>query len=479
MLRILKADPGALCDRISRRQLLEVGGLSVVGLTLPALLRVEAAGRSGRRLSSLRGLSTRAGSTACAPARAKSCIVIFLNGGPSHLDMWDMKPNAPAEVRGEFKPISTPVPGIQLCEHLPRLAKLAAHFSLLRSVHHRVSNAHALAVYLALTGDDRGDGNVAVGFSERDFPAIGSVAARVYGAKGAMVPYVSLPYRTKEGAGGPPQPGFYGGWLGQTYDPLFVLKDPNAPDFAIPELTLPAGLGATRVTARRNLLHAVNGRIDSLCRAAELGALASFQQRALDLISSPETRRAFDIAREPAAARERYGRNIYGQSILLARRLIESGCRVVTMSWAPDANATWDTHGANFKSLKNTLLPQLDACLTSLLTDLRNRGLLDETLVVCMGEFGRTPKVNAAGGRDHWPGCYGMLLAGGGIQGGRIVGASDELGAEPAENPLTPPDVIATIYTLLGISPGTEFPDPTDRPLKIVNGSGRFIEELV
>src|SRR5262249_53796062 len=185
----------------------------------------------------------------------------------------------------------------------------------------------------------------------------------------------------------------------------------------------------------------INARIDDLCRASELRAVDSFQQRALDLISSPQTRRAFDIAREPAAVRERYGRNIYGQSVLLARRLIEAGCRVVTMSWAPDANATWDTHGANFKNLQGTLLPQLDACLSSLLEDLRDRGLLEETLVVCMGEFGRTPKVNQSGGRDHWPGCYGLLMAGGGVKGGRIIGASDELGAEPADNPLTPQDV--------------------------------------
>jgi uncharacterized protein DUF1501 len=390
-----------------------------------------------------------------------------------------MKADAPAEVRGEFKPVATPVDGIQVSEHLPRLAKLAPHYSLLRSVSHRVSNAHALAVYLALTGDDRSDGNVAVGFSQSDFPAIGSVAGRIYPPDRPMVPYVSLPYRTKEGAGGPPQPGFYGGWMGQRYDPLFVLKDPNAADFGIPELTLPDGLATRRVDVRRSLLRAVNRKLDDLNRDGSLAALDAFQQRALQLLSAPETRRAFEISEEPDRVRESYGRNIYGQSVLLARRLIEAGCRVVTMSWAPDANATWDTHGGNFAKLKDTLLPQLDACLSSLLSDLEERGLLDETLVVCMGEFGRTPKINGAAGRDHWPGCYSLLMAGGGVRGGRIVGKSDALGAEPAENPLTPQDIVATIYTLLGISPETEFLDRLDRPLKILNGHGRFIHELV
>jgi len=461
MLHLLKPNAGVLCDQISRRRLLEVGGLSAVGLSLSELLRAEAAAGSASRRT------------------AKSCIIIFLNGGPSHLDMWDMKPDAPAEVRGEFKPINTPVAGIQMSEHLPRLAKLAPDYALLRSVHHAVSNAHAMAVYLALTGDDRGDGTVAVGFNQSDFPAIGSVVGRVYPPRRAMIPYASLPYRTKEGAGGPPQPGFYGGWMGQEYDPLFILKDPNAADFAIPELTLPSGFTPQRVEVRRNLLHSVNRALDRSYRENSFSALDAFQQRAQDLITSPETRRAFDISQEPVATRERYGRNIYGQSVLLARRLVEAGCRVVNMSWAPDANATWDTHGGNFARLKGELLPQLDMCLSSLLSDLKERGLLDETLVVCMGEFGRTPKINAGAGRDHWPGCYGMLLAGGGIRGGTVVGKSDEQGGLPAENPLTPQDVIATIYQLLGISPETEFLDPLDRPLKILNGTGRFIHELV
>ena len=465
MLELLKPGAATLCDRVSRRRVLEVGGLGVVGLSLAGLLRAEAA--------------TSAAGPEARPATAKSCIILFLNGGPSHLDMWDMKPNAPAEVRGEFSAINTPVAGVQMSEHLSRLAKLAPEYALIRSVSHRVSNAHAAAVYLALTGDDRGDTTVAIGFSQKDFPAIGSVVGRVYPPRRAMVPYVSLPYRTKEGAGGPPQPGFYGGWMGQQYDPLFIEKDPNDPKFSIPELTLPAGFSPGRVEARRGLLHAVNGELDRLNRNGNFTALDAFQQRALELVSSPDTRRAFDLSLEPAATRESYGRNIYGQSVLLARRLVEAGCRVVTMSWAPDANATWDTHGNNFSTLKGRLLPQLDASLSSLLHDLKDRGLLEETLVVCMGEFGRSPKINAAAGRDHYPGCYGLLMAGGGVKGGRVVGQSDDLGATPAETPLTPQDLIATIYGLLGISPELEFLDSLDRPLKILNGQGRFIHELV
>ncbi len=460
MLLVNASRAHPLCDRVPRRTVLQVGALGALGLTLPGLLRGRAA--------------------LGAPfARAESCVVVFLNGGPSHLDMWDMKPDAPAEVRGEFRPIATPADGVQLSEHLPRLARLAREFALIRSAHHQVSNAHAAAVYLALTGEDRGDATVAIGAAQNDSPAIGSVVSRIFPPRRAMAPYVSLPYRTKEGAGGPPQPGVYGGWMGQQFDPFFILKDPNAPDFSIPEVTLTPEVPLRRVGQRRGLLHAVNAELDMVQRDGSLTALDTFQQRALALISSPNTRDAFDLNRETPVTRERYGRNIYGQSLLLSRRLVEAGCRMVTLSWAPDANATWDTHGSNFTRLKETLLPQLDAGLGSLLHDLKERGMLEKTLVVCLGEFGRTPKINKAAGRDHWPGCYGLLLAGGGVRGGAVLGRSDEIGAFPAENPVTPQDIIATIYTLLGISPETEFRDRLDRPLKILNGAGRFLHELV
>jgi hypothetical protein len=440
--------------RLSRRDVLQVGAAGLLGLSLPRLLQADAARAS------------------TAP-KAESCILIFLNGGPSHLDMWDMKPAAPAEVRGLFKPIATSVPGVQLSEHLPRLARLMHHCALVRSVHHSVNNAHAAAVYASLTGHDRGDARVAIGAGPNDYPAIGSSLALLRPPRRPVVPYVSMPYITQEGAGGPPQPGFFGGLLGRVRDPLFVLRNPNSPRFSMPELGAGPDVDRTRLAGRRGLL----GRL-----AAQAGGegrdLAGFQARAFDLLSAPATREAFRIDREPPAVRDRYGRNIYGQSVLLARRLIEAGTRLACISWAPDANATWDTHGQNFVKLKGTLLPQLDAAAGSLIADLEARGLLETTLVVLMGEFGRSPKVNAAAGRDHWNFCYGLLLAGGGTKGGHIHGASDRIGAYPSRNPVGPGDVVATIYHCLGVAPDREMTDRLGRPFALVP-AGDVIRDLL
>jgi Protein of unknown function (DUF1501) len=394
--------------------------------------------------------------------------------------MWDMKPAAPPEVRGEFKPIATTVPGVQLCEHLPRLAGHAHRFALVRSAHHRVSNAHWAAAYLTLTGEDRGDFTIAIPPGPNDYPAIGSVLAHLRPPERPVVPFVSLPYVTAEGAGGPPQPGIYGGWLGRGLDPLIIdrhrsdAQDPNSPKFGIPELTLRAEVDPARLDDRRGLL----GKLDGLPRSGPARLLDTYQQRAFALLTSDATRRAFDLSKEPPALRDAYGRNIYGQSILLARRLVEAGTRMVTLKWAPDANATWDTHGQNFVKLKNELLPQLNAGLATLLDDLADRGLLDETLVICMGEFGRTPKVNAQAGRDHWPRCYSLLLAGGGVPGGLVFGKSDRIGSDPAENPVTPHDLLATFYHLLGVPPDVELPDQQGRTIRLA-GHGQVIPELV
>jgi hypothetical protein len=391
--------------------------------------------------------------------------------------MWDMKPAAPKEVRGEFKPIATSVPGTQLCEHLPRLAKHMHHCALVRSVHHSVNNAHAAAVYAGLTGHDRGDANVAVGAGANDYPAIGSVVGLCRPPRTPVVPYVSMPYVTAEGKGGPPQPGFSGGWLGRASDPLFMLRDPNAPSFGLPELSPGPEVGLDRLHARRNLAHFLEGgRRTSSERA--LQDMDMFQAKAFDMITSAATRKAFQLDQEPLTIRESYGRNIYGQSVLLARRLIEAGTRVACISWAPDANATWDTHGGNFTKLKNELLPQLDAALSSLLTDLEVREMLQRTLVVVMGEFGRSPKINPAAGRDHWNFCYTVMLAGGGVRGGYIHGASDKIGAHPSSCPVLPADIIATIYHCLGISSDLELKDRLLRPFQLVPW-GRAIPELV
>jgi hypothetical protein len=435
--------------------LLQVGAIGALGLNLPRLLAADAKPR-------------RTGEA----ASADSCILVFLNGGPSHLDMWDLKPSAPAEIRGEFRPIASSVPGVQLSEHLPRLARQMHRCALVRSVHHSVNNSHAAAVYAGLTGHDRGE--MGGGARPTDHPAIGSVVGLCRPPGAAVVPFVSMPYITAEGRGGPPQPGFFGGWLGRTRDPLFVLRDPNAPGFAMPELSLGPDMTSARLHARRELI----GRIGSSARDRALQEMSNFQARAFDLLTSPATQRAFQIDREPAAVRAAYGRNIYGQSVLLARRLIEAGTRVACISWAPDANATWDTHGQNFAKLRNELLPQLDAAVASLLGDLAARGLLERTLVVVMGEFGRTPRVNGAAGRDHWNFCYSLMLAGGGVRGGVVHGASDRIGARPSSCPVTPADVIATIYHCLGIPADLELRDRLQRPFALVPW-GTPIRELL
>ncbi|HLN31012.1 MAG TPA: DUF1501 domain-containing protein [Gemmataceae bacterium] len=435
--------------RLSRRELLQIGTIGIWGLALPDVLRAAAR-------------NTRLGQ---AP-KADSCILIFLNGGPSHLDMWDMKPAAPAEIRGQFKPIATTVPGIQVSEHLPRLARWMHRCTLVRSVHHSVNNSHAAAVYVGLTGHDRGE--LGGGAKPTDYPAIGSVVGMLRPPPNMVMPFVSMPYITAEGAGGPPQPGFFGGWLGRSCDPLFVLRDPNASGFGMPELAPAPDVSPSRIEARKRLASCVGASQGDWAMQAPPQDMGMFQSKAFDLLTSPAAQKAFQLEREPLPVREAYGRNIYGQSVLLARRLIEAGTRVACISWAPDANATWDTHGGNFTKLKGTLLPQLDAAVSSLLNDLVERGLLKRTLVVVMGEFGRSPKVNRDAGRDHWNFCYSLLLAGGGLKSGTIHGASDKIGARPSQCPATPADIVATIYDRLGIPANLELHDRQHRPYQLV-----------
>jgi len=457
--RVTRAGCGPV---VSRRQMLQVGGLGLMGLSLPRLLAAEAA-------SQQQGITP----------RADACVLIFLNGGPSHLDMWDMKPQAPDGIRGEFKPIATSVPGLQFSEHMPKLATQAHHATIVRSMHHTINNAHAAAVYASLTGHDRGDNTPAVGGGANEYPAMGSVFGKLRPTQQAIVPHVCLPYITKEGAGGPPQSGFFGGMLGRAYDPLFVLKDPNAAEFAVPELTLLADVSMERLSARQELFRQIDETFERGPGRAAYDGMDGFRRRALGLLTSEVTQRALRIGDEPEPVRERYGRNIYGQSVLLARRLIEAGTRMVTLSWAPDANATWDTHGSNFKKLKGTLLPQFDAACSSLVSDLAERGLLERTLVVVMGDFGRSPRINASdGGRDHWNYCYSLMLMGGGVRGGFVYGASDKIGAFPARDPLVPGDVIATIYHMLGIPHDYELRDQLDRPHRLVP-SGNVVPSLL
>ncbi len=435
---------------LTRRNMLQVGAIGALNLALPQLL--ASGGREARHGGS---------------ARADSCILVFLNGGPSHLDMWDMKPGLPRELRSEFQPIATSVPGIQLCEHLPRLAGLLSHCALVRSVHHD-QVAHAPAVYTALTGVRSDVRAGIVGAKPTDHPAIGSVVGRFRPPISQVPPYVLMPYLTAEGAGGPPQPGFLGGWLGKAHDPFLVLRSTGSPDgFSLPALVPGVGMTAERLQGRRRLLAGLDWP------GAPAGAgpgreLERLQERACDLLTSAAAQRAFRLEQEPSRVRDAYGRNVYGQSLLLARRLVEAGARLACISWAPDANATWDTHGQNFAKLKDQLLPPFDLGFSQLLTDLADRGLLGRTLVVVMGEIGRTPKINAGAGRDHWEFCYTVLLAGGGVKGGSVYGASDKHGAYPSQCPVTASDVVATIYHALGIPTDLELRDRLDRPVLLL-----------
>ena len=440
----------------TRRGCLVAGALGAAGLSLPRWLAAREAAPGG-----------------LAP-KADACILLFLDGGPSHLDMWDMKPEAAVEVRGEFQSIETSLPGYRMCELLPKLAKQAHRSTIIRSMHHSVNNAHAAAVYCALTGHDRGEQGG--GTKPSDNPSPGSVLGKLRPPMKPVIPYVHLPYITKEGAGGPPQPGFFGGYLGRATDPLFVTRDPNAADFTIPELSL--GDITTARLAGREQLFATLERPPLPESISPPAQMSRFQERALDLLTSVDTQRAFRLQDESDAVRERYGRNIYGQSTLLARRLIEAGTRLVTVSWAPDANATWDTHGGNFTKLRGELLPQLDMAAGSLIEDLAERGMLERTVVAIRGDFGRSPKINGAAGRDHWNWCYSLQLIGGGFQKGLIYGASDNIGAYPAESPLIPGDVIATLYTALGIAPETELRDNLNRPHRLAP-IGDVVPELL
>lgn len=448
-------------SRFSRRELLRIGGLGTVGISLPQLL----ASRALSAENMIAGLAP----------KADACIILLLNGGPSHLDMWDMKPGSPVEIRGEFAPIASSLNGVSVCEHLPRMARQMHRATLIRSMNHSVNNSHAAAVYAALTGHDRGEQGG--GAKPDDHPSPGSVLSKLRPTPSGSLPYITLPFKTKEGAAGPLQPGFLAGFMGATYDPFWVLDNPDSPNFHVRNLALPDGLPLDRMHARRSLLASLDRGLGAETNRT-LGSMDDFQRQAFELLTSNRAQRAFKLTEEPESVRDSYGRNIYGQSVLLARRLIEAKTRMVTMSWAPDANATWDTHGQNFKKLKTNLLPQFDAACSSLIDDLAQRGLLERTLVAVLGDFGRSPKINNNAGRDHWNSCYSIMLVGGGVKAGLVYGASDRSGAVPTHSPVTPGDIIATIYQLLGVSHNHLLYDTLDRPHTVVP-EARIIRELI
>jgi hypothetical protein len=451
--------------KFSRRHLLRAGGLGFLGLNLATLLEAEA----------LAATSGTAGTAGALPPQIKSCIVMFYYGGPSHHDTFDMKPNAPAEVRGTFNSIATNVPGMRVCEHLPHTAKVMQHLTVIRSMHHTMRNHNSAAVE-ALCGRTplKGDLELLSNDPTSDFPCYGSALTFLKGRTEQVPAHVALPHVMYNVV---KLPGQTAGFLGPAYEPLQVESDPNTPDFRVGAIELPAGLTLGEMENRKALLSHVNARLAGEPTKAQ-GAMNTFYERAFSLLRSDTVRRAFDINQENAQTRERYGRNVHGQSALLARRLVESGVRFVSVhDRVRNGPNNWDTHDNNFNRLKDDLLPPCDLAFSALVEDLHQRGLLDSTLVVMMGEFGRTPKLSSAGGRDHWPDCYSVVMAGGGVRGGTYFGSSDKLGAYPETDGVTPGDLAATIYARFGLNPKTELHDMTGRPFALAAGepvSGLF-----
>lgn len=448
-----------LCDSITRREWLRVGGLSSVGLMLPDLLRAREMPPTD--------------ATDRVFGRARSCIVCFLFGAPAHQDIWDLKPEAPSEVRGEFAPIETSVPGIRLGEHVPRIAAGAHRLAILRSVQHP-DNTHTVAMHYMLTGHRHRQPATNPQNQPTDFPCFGAVMRYLDRGQPALPAGISLNAPANQvSANNHIFPGFFAGFLGNQYDPLFVADNPAAEAFC----PFPAVEGAAleRLQGRRRLLDEVDRQRRDLARLANVRTMDRHFANAYLLVTSPQTRQAFDLTRESDTLRQRYGMTPFGQGTLLARRLVEAGVRLVTVNWARD-DAFWDTHSNNFKLLKESLLPPFDQGFSALLEDLDQRGLLDETLVVCLGEFGRTPKINGSAGRDHWAACNSVVLAGAGIAGGHVHGSSDRMAAFPTSFAVGPEDLAATIYHALGVPIGIQLRDRLDRPFAL--STGRPLLEL-
>jgi hypothetical protein len=435
---------------MSRRSFLTAGSAALASMTLPHLFKLEAAGAvDGSR------------------AKIRNCITIFLVGSPGQLDTWDMKPEAPENVRGKFKPINTNVPGIQICEHFPLMARMMDRVALIRSLHHKTGATHENGQRWMMTGHDFNPDSVK--------PHTGSVISRVFGSRGDLPANVVLPGPIgNTGAGN-----FHGqtaGHLGSAHEPFFLNADPAAPDFKVTDLEVPKEQNQFRLDARQRLL----SQIDDLQRRTETQTTqmhdASYE-RAFRLLTSPSAKKAFDLNQEPAALRDRYGRNTLGQSCLMARRLVESGVRYVTVNHFDTVFglSCWDMH-ADGGGLNNTYLdyermlcPQFDLAFTALLQDLQDRGMLQETVIAVLSEFGRTPQVNGRGGRDHYPAAWTNFLAGGNIRGGQVIGSTDKTASRPKDNPIEPPQVLASIYHGMGINLDTTMmPGPGERPVRLI-----------
>lgn len=443
-----------LCDGITRREMLRIGGLAFTGLAWSDLLRAQ---------ETPRPRNTRR-------ASAKACIVVFNYGGPSHIDTFDLKPDAPAEIRGEFRPVATRVAGTQISEHLPRLARLADKYSIIRSVHHR-DNDHAIGAYLALTGYSHPRNDVLgteFPMAPTDLPSMGSVFSKVRPNERPIFTYVTLGDLRHFGHNDTLGQG--AGCLGRTFDPFtlpFVTRTDGRLEMSS-ILSVTADMDAAALERRQQLLQRVSDAV-RVEQTNDMRNLDRFRQRAFELLSARATRDAFNVAAEPTRVRDSYGASAFGQNCLLARRLVQAGVPMITLY--SFGNRDWDTHGNNFNNLKNTLLPPTDRGLSALLEDLDQRGLLDETLVVWMGDMGRTPRINNSAGRDHWSFCYSVVLAGGGIRPGIVHGSSDRSAAYPAEHQVHPADIAATIYHCLGLDPRGHVTDQQGRPLVLSAGN--------
>ena len=457
----------------TRREMLQIGSLALGGLSLGRLLAAEA---RQTKLSRKRP--------------SKSCIFLFLEGGPSHIDLWDMKPEAPDDVRGEFHPIQTTVPGMQVCNHLPLLAKQMHNLAIVRSVHHTVVD-HNAGAYYALTGRTpfRGSRLLTTPGAE-DFPPYGAVLSHLRPTDDSFPAFLHLPDIMFNN--GTDLPGQRAGLLGAAYNP-FLLGDPSEPGFKVKQMDLPDEIITERVQRRVELLRGIDS--STTASLPQSSAVREYQQQAYDLLMSDKAHAAFDLSHEPQKVRERYGlpdrvdRSVgarkfgglphMGQCYLMARKMVEAGTRLVTVGSGRRSDQTWDTHRDHFPLLKQSLLPYFDRAISALLEDMEQSGQLEETLIVIMGEFGRTPRLGQitssagadAGGRDHWPHCFSVLFAGGGIQGGAIYGSSDKHAAFPETDPVTMEDVAATIYYALGLEPTTEIHDRFGRPLELSSGT--------
>jgi hypothetical protein len=455
MLRLDAPSPASFCDNATRRDFLHAGAVAGLGLTLPGYLRAkEAAGTKDNDVN---------------------CIMLFLLGGPSHIDTWDMKPNAPAEIRGPFQPIKTNTPGIEISEIFPKMARHADKFSLVRSVYHTATAVHDTGHQMMQTG------RLFAGGVEH--PHIGSSLGYLKGGRGELPAHVLLP-RPMGRTGGNLPHGQNAGYLGKNHDPFVLNADPSVAGFKVPDLLPPDYISPVRAERRQKLRDAVDGTLDAFEKNAAAKQLDDNFNLAYRLMSSPKAREAFALEKEPEAVRDRYGRTRFGQCCLMARRLIEAGVRFVTVNMFETVfdEITWDIHGSkpftDIQEMSKLVAPNFDRAYSALLDDLTERGLLSNTMVLAMGEFGRTPKVNPAGGRDHHPGVWTIIMGGGPIKGGRIIGESDELGYAPKTRPVTSGEVAATVFRGLGLDPHKELPGPQGRPIPLAEFSLQPIKEL-